>query len=90
MPLPVNTLAENGMPAVSFDCDTSPRGMICHDVDGLPIPLGDVAGLMSSLDRLTDDAALSVQSAARDERGTATGLQSRDCVADGKVLCRAN
>ena len=49
MPLPANTLAEamvHGMPAVSFDCDTCPRGMICHDVDGLPIPLGDVAVLM--------------------------------------------
>ena len=75
MPLPANTLAEamaHGMPAVSFDCDTRPRGMIRHDVDALPIPPGDVAGLMSALDRLTDDAALSVQSAARDERGTAT------------------
>ena len=63
-----NTLAEAmayGMAAVSFDCDTSPRGMICHDMDGLPIPLGDVAGLMSALDRLTGDAALTVQSAAR-------------------------
>ena len=63
-----NTLAEamaHGMAAVSFDCDTDPRGMICHDMDGLPIPLGDVAALMSALDRLTGDAALMVQSAAR-------------------------
>lgn len=44
----VNPMA-HGLPAVSFDCDTSPRGMIRHDVDGLPIPLGDVAGLMSAL-----------------------------------------
>ena len=68
MPLPANTLAEamaHGMPAVSFDCDTSPRGMICHDGDGLPIRPGKVSGLMSALDRLTDDAALTVQSAAR-------------------------
>ena len=63
-----DTLAKamaHGLPAVSFDCDTSPRGMIRHDVDGLPIPLGDVAGLISALDRLTGDAALRVPSAAR-------------------------
>jgi hypothetical protein len=28
----------HGLPAMSFDCDPRPRAMICHDVDGLPIP----------------------------------------------------
>jgi len=79
MPLPANTFAEamaDGLPAVSFDCDTGPRGMICHDVDGLPIPLGDVAGLMFALDQLMGDGALRVQSAARTKEAR-NGFQSK-------------
>ena len=91
MPLPGNTFAEamaDGLPAMSFDCDTGPRGMICHDVDGLPIPLGDVAGLMSP-DRLTG-MLLSRCSLLHGRKRHGNGFQSRVCVAEGKVLCRAN
>ena len=63
-----NTLAEAqayGLPAVSFDCDTGPRDIIRHDVDGLLVPAGDVAGLTAALDRMMGDAALRRQFSAR-------------------------
>lgn len=63
-----NTLAEalaHGLPAVSFDCDTGPRDIIRHEVDGLLVPPGDVAALTFALNRLMGDAALRSQFGAR-------------------------
>ena len=63
-----NTLVEAlayGLPAVSFDCDTGPRDLIRHEVDGLLVAAGDVAGLTAALDRLMGDAALRQRFAER-------------------------
>ncbi len=63
-----NTLGEamaHGCAAVSFDCDTGPRDLIRHEVDGLLVPPGDFGAMAQSLGRLMQDDALRGQMAAR-------------------------
>lgn len=63
-----NTLVEAmtyGLPAVSFDCDTGPRDIIRHGVDGFLVPPGDAAAMEAALDSLMRDAALRAQFAVR-------------------------
>ena len=63
-----NTLAEamaHGCAAVSFDCDTGPRDIIRHNIDGLLVPADDIAGLTIALQRLMSDEALRYRLAGR-------------------------
>lgn len=63
-----NTLVEamaHGLPAVSFDCDTGPRDIIRHDVDGLLVPPGDLAAFETALRRLMENDSLRERFGAR-------------------------
>jgi GalNAc-alpha-(1->4)-GalNAc-alpha-(1->3)-diNAcBac-PP-undecaprenol alpha-1,4-N-acetyl-D-galactosaminyltransferase len=56
-----NTLAEamaHGLPAVSFDCDTGPRDIIRHDIDGFLVsPDAGAEGLAQALSALMANPA---------------------------------
>lgn len=63
-----NTLAEalaHGLPAVSFDCDTGPRDIIRHGVDGLLVPRDDPDALGVALSTVMADDALRARLAER-------------------------
>jgi GalNAc-alpha-(1->4)-GalNAc-alpha-(1->3)-diNAcBac-PP-undecaprenol alpha-1,4-N-acetyl-D-galactosaminyltransferase len=47
-----------GMPCISFDCVSGPSDLIEHQVNGLLVPVRDVAGLSYWLQVLATDAAL--------------------------------
>lgn len=63
-----NALAEalaHGLPAISVDCDTGPRDIIRHGVDGFLVAPNDPEKFASALEQLMRDAALRGQFAVR-------------------------
>lgn len=54
-----------GRPVIAFDCPSGPSAMIRHEVDGLLIPVEDVAGLAAAMDRLMANPAARAALAAR-------------------------
>lgn len=63
-----NVLLESmaaGCPVVAFDCLTGPREIICHEIDGLLIPNGDVTALGMGIKKLLLDSDLRSRLSAR-------------------------
>jgi glycosyltransferase involved in cell wall biosynthesis len=56
-----NTLVEalaHGVPSVAVDCQTGPREILRHEIDGLLVPQDNLDELINALDRLMADPAL--------------------------------
>ena len=79
-----NTLVEAmayGCAAVSFDCDTGPRDIIRHGVDGLLVrPVGDAGALAEALGCLMNDEA------GRKEMGN-RAIEVRERFSPDRVFC---
>jgi glycosyltransferase involved in cell wall biosynthesis len=55
----------HGLAVLSFDCDTGPRDIIRHEVDGLLVPPKDIAALSAALDKMMSNDSLRLQFAER-------------------------
>lgn len=63
-----NTLAEamaHGCATLAFDCDTGPRDLIRHEIDGLLVPNADFSSLAESLERLMQNDILREEMSVR-------------------------
>lgn len=69
-----------GCPAVSYDCDTGPRNIIRHDIDGLLVdPDGSVEALQVGLSKLMEDDDMRQKMSQR-------AVEVRERFAPAKVL----
>jgi glycosyltransferase involved in cell wall biosynthesis len=64
---------------VSFDCESGPREIIRHGVDGLLVPVGDTAALADNLAALMDDPSLRDRLAAR-------AVEIRERLSENRVM----
>ncbi len=55
----------HGLASVSFDCDSGPREIIRHEIDGLLVPPGDAKAFKGALTRLMQDETLRLQYAKK-------------------------
>jgi glycosyltransferase involved in cell wall biosynthesis len=55
----------HGVPSVAVDCETGPREIVRHEVDGLLVPQDDPEALGEALDRMMSDADLRARFAER-------------------------
>lgn len=79
-----NTLAEAlsyGVPAVAVDCETGPREILRHGVDGLLVPQDDSHALIQALDRVMGDPELRARFAKR-------AVEARERFAVGRVAAK--
>jgi glycosyltransferase involved in cell wall biosynthesis len=58
LPLVIQEAMAAGLPVASFDCNTGPRDLVQHEVNGLLVAPGSVPGMASSLLRLATDPEL--------------------------------
>lgn len=81
-----NTLAEAlayGLPAISVDCETGPRSILRHGIDGLLVPINDVPAISDALLLLMANSSLRKQFALR-------AVEARERFAIDKVAVQWN
>jgi GalNAc-alpha-(1->4)-GalNAc-alpha-(1->3)-diNAcBac-PP-undecaprenol alpha-1,4-N-acetyl-D-galactosaminyltransferase len=64
-----------GLPVIAFDCPSGPSALIRHEIDGVLVPVEDVAGLAAAMDRLIANPAARAPEVV--ERYSETAIMNR-------------